>query len=202
MSQELSRLAGQLLGNAIVNQRGRQQAERDRIAARPPLSSFHEVVPPLEVEGWHDGEQCAVGYPWGWAEVNFSTIPDVDPQTLFVFWPERYDSNPANVRALRVDRISVEDLLDFVPFYQEEIGKALRLTPTGAVSQILVGGEPALLAELSGPGRPGTSETIGVTHVMTVHARYSYSIQLYSNERDYAAYKQAFWTMLGNWYWR
>lgn len=202
MSQELFSFAGRMLGQVIANEQAGKAAERERIARRPPLSSFHEIPGPLAAERWHDGRWCQVGYPWGWWEPDISQIPDADPDLVFQFQPERYDHDPTRISAFRLTPCSVESLLDSAHSFEADSAQARRLTSSAPLAHVLVGGGPGLIAQLHGRGGPLSTESVGQTELLTVHDGWLYQAGLYTTEQDHLAYQQVFWSVIATWRWK
>jgi hypothetical protein len=202
MSQELFGLAGRLLGGVIADQRAQAMAQRERIAARPKPSQFRPVTPPLPPEGWHDGPRCQFAYPWGWEELDLTSLSDAQEEVVFALQPQRYDGDVASIRALQVEQCSREELLDAAAILEDERAKALRLTSLAPMSYVSVAGEPGLVVQLHGRPGPQATANIVLTEVFTVNSRRLYNVQLVATERDHPAYLQVLWTVIGTWSWR
>jgi hypothetical protein len=205
VSHDLWALGGRLIGNAIVQRRAQETADRERIAASPRASSFRPVEPPLPVEHVHDGAHCRFGYPWGWAEVDSGSIsggatePGTEP--VLALQPERYDGDGSYLRIIAIGGCSTEDLLDMAAVVEDQRARDLGLEPWAPLGFLEVAGEPALIVQLHGRAGPAAPGPVVLTEVFTAHRGRAYQVQLLSGEGDHPAYQQVLWTVAGTWGW-
>lgn len=195
-------MAGRLAGNAIARRRAQTMAERDRIAARPDLSLFAPVAPPLPAERWHTGPRAQFGYPWGWVEFEPGLALEAGTEVECVLQAERPDEAVVHLQGLQIGACAPTDLLDAAAWMEEERAKLHQFTRYAPMCHLRVGGELALAIQLSGRAPGGGERQSVLTEVFTVHRGFLYLIVLSCPEENHLAYLQVLWTVLGTWSWR